>query len=93
MTGIKSFPGAVQAPLGVAAEVEIVASTGPDHKGEQNTGGSDGGDGSSSGQDDDLHDDPIIARLRAAYDEVAAEPLPDELLALLEKLDEAERNR
>lgn len=31
-------------------------------------------------------------RLKSFYDAIEAEPLPDELLDLLEKLDEAERN-
>ena len=38
-------------------------------------------------------DDRIFSRLRKLYDDVAAEPLPDHLLDLLKKLDEAERKR
>lgn len=37
--------------------------------------------------------DPIMRQLRNIYDDVAAEPLPSEMLDLLAKLDEAERNR
>ncbi len=37
--------------------------------------------------------DPIISQLRGIYDDVASEPLPPEMLDLLAKLDEAERNR
>ena len=37
--------------------------------------------------------DPILDELRNLYDDVAAEPLPDRLLDLLDKLDEAERKR
>lgn len=41
----------------------------------------------------DLAGDPLMGRLKSIYDEVSAEPLPTDLLQLLEKLDEAERNR
>lgn len=41
----------------------------------------------------DSHDDPILDKLKRHYDDVAAEPIPDGLLALLEKLDEAEKKR
>ncbi|MEX2519687.1 MAG: NepR family anti-sigma factor [Paracoccaceae bacterium] len=41
----------------------------------------------------DLAGDPLMGRLKSIYDEVSAEPLPNDLLQLLEKLDEAERNR
>lgn len=37
--------------------------------------------------------DPIMSQLRTMYDDIAAEPLPDELVRLLDKLDEAERKR
>lgn len=37
--------------------------------------------------------DPILARLRLLYDDVASEPLPDDLLTLLDELDKAERKR
>ena len=37
--------------------------------------------------------DPVMDQLKAMYDEVADEPLPAQLLDLLEKLDEAERKR
>lgn len=38
-------------------------------------------------------DDPIMDQLKSMYDDVAQQPLPKELLDLLEKLDEAERKR
>lgn len=37
----------------------------------------------------DLHLDPITRNLRRAFDEVAAEPLPDDLMELLKQIDEA----
>ena len=37
--------------------------------------------------------DPILEQLKEMYDSVAEEPLPSDLLALLDKLDEAERSR
>ena len=40
-----------------------------------------------------LEDDPIIAELRRMHDGVVDEPLPDGLLELLRRLDEAERRR
>ena len=41
----------------------------------------------------DLRRDPPIGRLRTMFDEVAAEPLPTDLMRLLQQLDEAERKR
>lgn len=41
----------------------------------------------------DLEGDPIISELRRLYDGVVDEPLPDDLLELLRKLDEVERGR
>ncbi len=43
--------------------------------------------------DQELAGDPMIGQLRALYDQVAAEPLPEPLLELLKKLDDRERNR
>ncbi len=43
--------------------------------------------------DVDLISDPVMGRLKSLYDEVSAEPLPDDLLRLLQKLDQAERAR
>jgi hypothetical protein len=40
-----------------------------------------------------LKGDPIISELRRLYDGVVDEPLPDNLLELLRRLDEVERNR
>lgn len=40
-----------------------------------------------------LENDPIVDELRNLYDGIAEEPLPDQLLDLLRKLDEVERNR
>lgn len=40
-----------------------------------------------------VDDDPIMRQLRQVYDNVAQEPLPENLLDLLAKLDEAERKR
>jgi hypothetical protein len=40
-----------------------------------------------------LDRDPIISELRRLYDGVVEEPLPDDLMALLRKLDEIERSR
>lgn len=40
-----------------------------------------------------LRADPLVGELRALYDRVADEPLPDGLAQLLAKLDEAERKR
>ena len=37
--------------------------------------------------------DPVMSQLKEMYDSVAKEPLPQDLLALLDKLDEAERSR
>ena len=47
----------------------------------------------TGGSEKDLDTDPIISELRKLYEGVVDEPLPDELLNLLRKLDEAERNR
>ena len=41
----------------------------------------------------DLDGDPLISELRRLYDGVVDEPLPDDLLELLRKLDEIERSR
>lgn len=49
--------------------------------------------GGGSGDDVLRADDPLIGQLKSLYDDVAAEPLPDRLLELLAKLDDAERNR
>ena len=48
-------------------------------------------EGASEDQKDAV--DPVMAQLKTMYDSVAAEPLPSDLLALLDKLDEAERTR
>ena len=40
-----------------------------------------------------LENDPILDELRKLYDGIADEPLPDQLLDLLRKLDEVERKR
>ena len=37
--------------------------------------------------------DPLMAQLKDMYDSVVDEPLPSDLLALLDKLDAAERSR
>lgn len=37
--------------------------------------------------------DPVIGQLKEMYDNVVEEPLPDDLLHLLDKLDQAERAR
>lgn len=37
--------------------------------------------------------DPVLSQLKEMYDSVAQEPLPQDLLSLLDKLDEAERSR
>ena len=42
---------------------------------------------------DDFEGDPIVQELRRLYDGVVDEPLPDDLLELLRRLDEVERNR
>lgn len=47
----------------------------------------------SVSKDGEFARDPLMGRLKALYDDAAAEPLPEELLTLLAKLDEAERNR
>ena len=43
--------------------------------------------------DGELEGDPIVAELRKLYDGVVDEPLPDQLMDLLRRLDEVERNR
>ncbi len=43
--------------------------------------------------DKDLEGDPIISELRKLYEGVVDEPLPEDLLDLLKKLDEVERSR
>lgn len=40
-----------------------------------------------------MESDPIMSELRRFYDGIVDEPIPTELLELLRKLDEAERNR
>ena len=40
-----------------------------------------------------LDGDPIISELRKLYEGVVDEPLPDDLVELLRKLDEIERSR
>lgn len=37
--------------------------------------------------------DPVLDPLKELYDQVASEPLPDHLMKLLDRLDEAERER
>ena len=37
--------------------------------------------------------DPLMGRLRNLYNDAASEPLPEFMIKLLEKLDEAERRR
>ncbi len=37
--------------------------------------------------------DAVMSQLKEMYDNVAKEPLPQDLLALLDKLDEAEKSR
>lgn len=37
--------------------------------------------------------DPVMGQLKALYDDVASEPLPDDLMKLLDKLDQVERTR
>lgn len=41
----------------------------------------------------ELEGDPIISELRQLYEGVVDEPLPDNLMELLRKLDEIERSR
>lgn len=41
----------------------------------------------------DLASDPVIGQLKKMYDNVADEPLPEDLLNLLDKLDQAEKRR
>ena len=43
--------------------------------------------------EDSAIDDPILLQLRAVYDDVARQPLPNTMLQLLMKLDEAEDRR
>lgn len=40
-----------------------------------------------------LGSDPIVSELRKLYDGIVDEPIPDQLLDLLRRLDEVERNR
>lgn len=40
-----------------------------------------------------LEGDPIVCELRKLYNGVVDEPLPDDLMELLRKLDEIERSR
>lgn len=49
--------------------------------------------GSSSSTSGGIDDDPIVDELRKLYDGIADEPLPDQLIDLLRKLDEVERSR
>jgi len=42
---------------------------------------------------DGTAEDPITAQLRRLYDDAAAEPLPEHLLRLLDRLAEAEAKR
>ena len=51
------------------------------------------GDASSGQSHAAFEGDPILAELRKLYDGIAEEPLPDQLMDLLRKLDEIERNR
>jgi hypothetical protein len=44
-----------------------------------------------AGGEADLLGDPLVRRLKAAYDDVANEEFPTHLLDLLEKLEEAEK--
>lgn len=46
-----------------------------------------------SGEDGASESDPVLGPLKKLYDDVASEPLPDDLMKLLDRLDEAERNR
>lgn len=45
------------------------------------------------GSQQELEGDPLIAELRRLYEGVVDEPLPDDLMDLLRKLDEVERSR
>ncbi|HET7410630.1 MAG TPA: NepR family anti-sigma factor [Paracoccaceae bacterium] len=40
-----------------------------------------------------LESDPLVNELRKLYDGIVDEPIPDDLLDLLHKLDEVERSR
>ena len=40
-----------------------------------------------------LEGDPIVGELRRLYDGIVEEPVPDQLMELLRKLDEVERRR
>lgn len=40
-----------------------------------------------------LENDPIVNELRKIYDGIVDEPVPDDLVELLRKLDEVERSR
>ncbi|MEL6766725.1 MAG: NepR family anti-sigma factor [Pseudomonadota bacterium] len=50
-------------------------------------------EGADAPEEDALRNDPLLAGVRKLYDDIAAEPLPDHLLDLLDKLDKAERSR
>lgn len=58
-------------------------------------GGSDNARGQNPEQDSlgKLESDPIVNELRKIYDGIVDEPVPDDLLELLRKLDEVERSR
>lgn len=56
-------------------------------------GGRDLEKGNRTAGDGELEGDPIVAELRKLYDGVVDEPLPDQLMDLLRRLDEVERNR
>lgn len=40
-----------------------------------------------------LEGDPVVSELRKLYDGIVDEPVPDQLMELLRKLDEVERKR
>ncbi|MEM9762228.1 MAG: NepR family anti-sigma factor [Pseudomonadota bacterium] len=50
-------------------------------------------EGADAPEEDTLRNDPLLVGVRKLYDDIAAEPLPDHLLDLLDKLDKAERSR
>jgi len=47
--------------------------------------------GDAADDSSDLALDPIVRRLKVAYDDVASEPFPEHLLDLLQKLEDAEK--
>lgn len=55
--------------------------------------GAGGGRSAAKGEADERDLDPVLGQIKRIYDDVAKEPLPDQLVQLLEKLDEAERRR